>query len=158
MKLIVFSDSHRRRIVDMLTIIDEEKPDAVLHLGDVTDDAEDIRSVYPDVPVYNVRGNNDWSDDENDRIICAEQARIFITHGHLYGVRRNTRALAQQARANRCTVALYGHTHEAEISRDGTLLIANPGSIGLPYGAPPSYLRLTVAGKQVTPELVYLGK
>ena len=29
MKLIVFSDSHHANITDMLSIIDEEKPDAV---------------------------------------------------------------------------------------------------------------------------------
>lgn len=159
MKLIVFSDSHHRRIVDMLSIIDEEKPDAVLHLGDLTEDAFDIRSVYPDLPVYGVRGNNDWgSDEEDDRIVCAEQVRVFMTHGHLYGVRRGTKALEQRARQNHCSVALYGHTHEAEITRERDMLIANPGSIGLPFGAPPSYLRLTVEGEHISPELVYLNR
>lgn len=159
MKLIVFSDSHRANITDMLVIIDEEKPDAVLHLGDLTADVDDIRCVHPDVPVYNVRGNNDWNVDgvKDSMIICAEQARIFITHGHLYGVRRNTLALEEAARKNGCNAALYGHTHEAEITQKRDMLIANPGSISMPYTAdPPSYLRLEIHGRHIEPELVYL--
>lgn len=85
MKLIVFSDSHRRNSSDMLVIIDEEKPDAVLHLGDVVDDADDIRSVYPDLKVYNVRGNNDYGwraqDVQDNLIVCAGQVKLFLTHG-----------------------------------------------------------------------------
>lgn len=159
MKLIVFSDSHRRKIMDMIDIVETEKPDAVLHLGDVTEDAEDIRFACPNTAMFNVRGNNDWgSNAEDSQIICAEQVRIFITHGHLYHVRRGTRTLAQLARQNHCTAALYGHTHEAEIERDGELLIANPGSIGLPYNGPPSYLRLTITGDSIAPELVYLKR
>ena len=64
MKLLIFSDSHRANITDMLALIDEEKPDAVAHLGDLVCDVEDIRFVYPELPVYSVRGNNDWGDDE----------------------------------------------------------------------------------------------
>lgn len=158
MRLVVFSDSHRINITDMLTIIEEENPDAVLHLGDLVADVEDIRNVYPDLQVYNVRGNNDWNVDAPDSmVVCAGQVRIFITHGHLHGVRRNTRALEQAAKKNRCTVALYGHTHAAEIKQSGSVLVANPGSISMPYTKePPSYLRLDIHAKMVEPELIYL--
>lgn len=159
MKLIVFSDSHHANITDMLSIIDEEKPDAVIHLGDLAADVDDIRSVFPDVPVYHVRGNNDWhvEDVKDTMIVCAGSIRIFITHGHLYGVRRNTRALEETARKNGCHVALYGHTHKAEITQKKHMLIANPGSISMPYSsAPPSYLRLNIWNNQVEPELIYL--
>ncbi len=163
MKLIVFSDSHRRNGSDMLAIIDEEQPDAVLHLGDVSADVDDIRAVYPALTVYDVRGNNEYGwgaqDAPEQLVVRAGQVRLFLTHGHLYGVRRNTKALAAAARKNKCQVALYGHTHEAEISRDGSLLIANPGSISMPYvAAPPSYLRLVIEGTEIQPEIVYLDK
>lgn len=161
MKLIVFSDSHHANITDMLSIIDEEKPDAVLHLGDLTADVDDIRCVFPDLHVYNVRGNNDWNVEnvKDSLVVHAGSANIFLTHGHLYGVRRNTRALEAAARQNGCNVALYGHTHEAEITRKKDMLIANPGSISMPYSsAPPSYLRLNIWKDQVEPELVYLER
>lgn len=159
MKLIVFSDSHHANITDMLSIIDEEKPDVVIHLGDLVADVDDIRAVFPEVPVYYVRGNNDWhvEDVRDAAIVCANSMRIFITHGHLYGVRRNTHALEAEARKHGCQIALYGHTHTAEITRKKDMLIANPGSISMPYSsAPPSYLRLDIQNHQVKPELVYL--
>lgn len=163
MKLIVFSDSHRRNISDMLVIIDEEKPDAVLHLGDVVGDVNDIRSVYPALTVYQVRGNNDfgWGSQtiEDNLIVKVGQVKLFLTHGHLYGVRRNTKALAAAAYRNNCQAALYGHTHAAEISYTNGMLIANPGSISMPYTAePPSYLRLVIDGTEIQPEIVYLDK
>ncbi len=159
MKLLVFSDSHRANITDMLALIDEEKPDAVAHLGDLVSDVEDIHFVYPELPVYNVRGNNDWGDDEtpNSLVVPAEHVRLFLTHGHLYGVRRDTKRLAEAARAENCQVALYGHTHRAEIHQEDGVLVANPGSISMPYTAqPPSYLRLTIQGDTIESELVYL--
>lgn len=161
MKLIVFSDSHHANITDMLAIIDEEKPDAVLHLGDLTADVDDIRCVYPDLPVYHVRGNNDWNveDVKDSLIVSVGSINIFMTHGHLYGVRRNTRSLEQAARRNGCHVALYGHTHEAEITQKKDMLIANPGSISMPYNwEPPSYLRLEIKKDKIEPELVYLKR
>lgn len=159
MKLLVFSDSHRANITDMLALIDEEKPDAVAHLGDLVSDVEDIHFVYPELPVYNVRGNNDWGDDEtpNSMVVSVEHVRLFLTHGHLYGVRRNTQRLAEAARAENCQVALYGHTHRAEVHQEDGVLVANPGSISMPYTAqPPSYLRLTIQDNMIESELVYL--
>lgn len=161
MKLIVFSDSHHRNVTDMLAVIRAENPDVVLHLGDVVEDVDDIRSVFPDLQIYQVCGNNDfgWQSDgiSDNLVVCAEQVRIFITHGHLFGVRRNTKMLAKEARKNNCQAALYGHTHRAGISQEDDILIANPGSISLPYTAdPPSYLRLTVTGNTIEPKLFYL--
>ena len=159
MKLLIFSDSHRANITDMLALIDEEKPDAVAHLGDLVCDVEDIRFVYPELPVYSVRGNNDWGDDEtpNSLVVCAERVRLFLTHGHLFGVRRNTKRLTQEAQQAGCQVALYGHTHRAEGHAEAGVVVAKPGSISMPYTAqPPSYLRLTIAGDRVQPELIYL--
>lgn len=159
MKWLVFSDSHRANITDMLALIDEEKPDAVAHLGDLVSDVEDIHFVYPELPVYNVRGNNDWGDDEtpNSMVVQAGCVRLFLTHGHLYGVRRNTERLAEAAREKDCQVALYGHTHRAEVHQEDGILVANPGSISMPYTAePPSYLRLMIRGESVESELIYL--
>lgn len=158
MKLVVFSDSHHRNSTDMLAIIEEEQPDAVLHLGDVVEDAENIRAVFPQLQLFQVCGNNDWTSEFPDNlVVCAEESRIFITHGHLHGVRRNTRGLVAAAKKSNCNAALYGHTHRAEVHEEDGILVANPGSMSMPYVAePPSYLRLTVTGRAIEPELVYL--
>lgn len=155
-KLLVFSDSHRRN-VDMLAAIEEEQPDVVLHLGDMVRDAENIEAAFPQQKLFYVRGNNDWnSDAEEDLMIRVGSKRILLTHGHLYGVRMGTRRLEEYARKNRCDIALYGHTHRAEQHRDGDVLIANPGSISMPYYGKPSYLRLTIKGNDVLSEIIYL--
>lgn len=156
MKLLVFSDSHRRN-VDMLATIEEEQPDVVLHLGDMVRDAEDIEAVFPQQKLFYVSGNNDWnSEAEDELIVRVGSRRIFLTHGHLYGVRMGTKRLAKQARKNNCDIALYGHTHREDLHWDGDVLIANPGSIGMPYFGEPSYLRLTIEGDDVLPEMVHL--
>ena len=46
MKVLVFSDSHGYNMA-MAYAIEREKPDAVIHLGDHTDDADDIRRAFP---------------------------------------------------------------------------------------------------------------
>ena len=62
MKVLVFSDSHGYNM-SMAYAIEREKPDAVLHLGDHTDDADDIRRAFPALTIYHVRGNNDFDMD-----------------------------------------------------------------------------------------------
>ena len=48
MKVLVFSDSHGYNM-SMAYAIEREKPDAVIHLGDHTDDADDIRRAVTEV-------------------------------------------------------------------------------------------------------------
>ena len=63
----------------------------------------------------------------------------------------------QEALQAGCQVALYVLTHRAEVHEEDGVLVANPGSFRMPYTAqPPSYLRLTIAGDRVQPELIYL--
>lgn len=144
MKILVFSDSHGHTI-DMLSCIDEECPDAVFHLGDMVSDVLDIRSAYPDLPVYNVRGNNDWCCEEPESLIVKVRGiRFFLTHGHQYRVRSTTKRIAAEARSRNCQVALFGHTHITCLEQSDDLIVANPGSISLPYREEPSYLRIIV--------------
>lgn len=157
MKILVFSDSHDR-IMRMLECIEEEKPDMLFHLGDMVDDTIDLRSVFPDIPLVNVCGNNDWgSNAPVQEIVEVEGTRFFLTHGHLYHVRMTTKRLADAARVAGCQVALYGHTHESLLEEYPDLIVANPGSISMPYGELPSYLRITVArGKKPKLKLIHI--
>ena len=43
----------------MAYAVEQEKPDAVLHLGDHTDDAHDLGRAFPGLAIISVRGNND---------------------------------------------------------------------------------------------------
>lgn len=82
MKILVFSDSHGRTL-DMYGLIETEAPDAVIHLGDHYEDACDLRRSYPNMPVYAVRGNNDFEPDAPlFSVIAPEGVRMYLTHGH----------------------------------------------------------------------------
>jgi len=60
--------------------------------------------------------------------------RIFLTHGHMYGVRFTTKPLCDAAVQSGCDIAVYGHTHVAEIS-PGRITVLNPGSVARPRDA-----------------------
>ena len=54
MNILVFSDSHGR-VLDMFNLVENISPDAVIHLGDYDEDAQDLRRSYPNITVYSVR-------------------------------------------------------------------------------------------------------
>ena len=102
MKLAIFSDSHgsTQKMFDAIT---ELRPDAVVHLGDGERDVALLKERFPDLPVHAVRGNCDFlpvSPETELFEVCG--VRIFITHGHLYGV-KSTRAKLLEI-SNKCPV------------------------------------------------------
>ncbi|HIY99711.1 MAG TPA: YfcE family phosphodiesterase, partial [Firmicutes bacterium] len=96
--------------------------------------------------------NCDFSYGLEEAVIEAEQVRIFCCHGHKYGVKSGLGRLAARAKELDCSVALYGHTHRADISEVGGVLCVNPGAAG-DYTSP-SYCYLVVHGAKVTPTVV----
>jgi len=123
-------------------------PDAVIFLGDGLRDIE--YAELDGISAYCVRGNCDstvfstaFAPDEH--IITLGSKKIFITHGHRYGVKGLLSPLINRARELGADVALFGHTHEPfekhigieneyGIALDKPLWLMNPGSIGsYPY-------------------------
>ena len=130
--------------MSMAYAIEREKPDAVLHLGDHTDDADDIRRAFPALTIYHVRGNNDFDMD------------VPLTHGHRERVSMlHSGLVPARAREEGCSFAFFGHTHRMMAEREQGVFVCNPGSISLPRGGPASYARLDIEGGMVrTLELV----
>lgn len=137
MKILVLSDSHAS-LSFMRCCVEAVKPDAMIHLGDHYDDGEALRELYPHIPLVQVPGNC-------DRYRCPPHipeilvtrvlgVELYLTHGHKHNVKMYTGKLLRDARACKVDAVLYGHTHEAECSReeDG-LWVLNPGSCGY-YG------------------------
>lgn len=153
MKVLVFSDSHGR-MIEMLAAVEAEQPDLVLHLGDHLEDAQELHRMCPEIPVIGVLGNNDWNDGKNEEIVTVEGVRIFMTHGHAYRVRSTTSRMLLETKRRGCQIGLFGHTHVPFEHQYGHTLIANPGSISMPYRGEPSYLRLTIENKQYSYEFV----
>lgn len=135
MKILVFSDSHGR-VGGMLDAVEREKPDAIFHLGDLADDGEQVRFAYPDIPFYAVEGNCDrFSRGDFEGVARLEGKTIFYLHGHTQGVKTNTDRAVLKAFDLGADLLLYGHTHRAEVTRVGQLLVVNPGAVMSGRGA-----------------------
>ncbi len=130
MKVLVFSDSHGYNM-SMAYAIEREKPDAVLHLGDHTDDADDIRRAFPALTIYHVRGNNDFDMDVPlFAVVTVGGVRMYLTHGHRARIHAAQRSCAR--REEGCSFAFFGHTHRMMAEREQGVFVCNPGSISLP--------------------------
>lgn len=136
MKIIVFSDSHRSFAPMMRAMEKEGNPQYIIHAGDVSQDVEDLRIMYPQHNIISVRGNNDPWDREtpDDCFFELGGVKIFLTHGHNYGVKYTTAKLKLHAMELGANVCIFGHTHTALNENDGKIILFNPGSVMRTYG------------------------
>ena len=129
MKALILSDSHK----DFSSIIKaiEQTPDInlIIHAGDVHRDVEDIMNLYPMLPCAYVLGNNDFSvwDVPYDRIFEFGGKRIFLTHGHNYGVKGSPSRVISEANKKGADICIFGHTHKRFLD-NGEILTINPGA------------------------------
>ena len=152
--VIVISDSHGNlKAVQALEPKIAEN-DYVIHLGDGGNDMREIRGQYPD-KVYACAGNCDFFLPlPEDGEIEIEQIKLYFCHGHKYRVKSELGLLAEEAKRRGCEVALYGHTHRADITElDGVTLI-NPGSLSRAVGEGGSYCYLVINKNKFTPVIV----
>ena len=130
-KALVVSDTHGHN--ENLHKVLKLHPDAmfVIHCGDVEDGDDDIRRSVK-CPLYMVAGNNDYFNAlprEIEETVFGH--RIFITHGHNYGVRYTQEFIMEAAESLNANIAVYGHTHIVEYLM-GPPIILNPGSASRP--------------------------
>ncbi len=139
MKLLVFSDSHSNftKIKEAIDL-HKAKCDCVIFLGDGLSDIGYVKELYPQIPFFMVKGNCDFfaSEAEDEKLLCLDEFKIFITHGHKYGAKSGYGRLAYRARELEADAVFFGHTH---VPLDDVIEVAgkqirlfNPGSIG--YG------------------------
>ena len=108
MKVLVFSDSHGNE-TNMITAIEQETPDMVLHLGDCWEDVQELRWIYPELAIEQVPGNcDDVPLEELERVIQVAGYRLAFCH-----------------------LVLYGHTHQRHCEKCGCFYLMNPGSVGM---------------------------
>lgn len=133
-KILVVSDNHRK--LDNIYQLLEENPDIsyFIHLGDSEGSEDAIRTHLPKgCESYFVQGNNDFFAYLPKEIeMRLGKERLFLTHGHLYGVGFDLQGLADEARARNCSMALFGHTHRPFSRMVNGVLCINPGSINFP--------------------------
>ncbi|MDD2959547.1 MAG: metallophosphoesterase [Lachnospiraceae bacterium] len=147
MKILIMSDSHNHDANVERAIRKEAPLDALIHLGDSQGSEEYIRELAG-CPVYMVAGNCDYFTNlPYDRVIQLGKYRIMLTHGHHFFVTVGPQDLLEEAKAQGCSIVMYGHTHRPLM--DGTnqeVLVLNPGSISFPRqeGKKPSYMVMEI--------------
>lgn len=136
--------------------------DWLIHAGDYLRDAARVAAVLGVVQehVIAVVGNCDFP------LRAPEQAevtiggvRIWVTHGHHFGVKHTVDRIYYRARELGVRVAIYGHSHVPVLADDGGLLLFNPGSLSDPRlpGDPPSCGLLEISEGRVKASHLFLG-
>lgn len=131
LRILVFSDSHRDTARCVRVINNIIGVDMILHAGDCAEDAEKIKTAFPDIPVNFVSGNCDFGTAPKELVFHAGGKKIFLTHGHMYNVKNDYgfSALLSRASSLGCDCAVFGHTHEPLCDVKGGITLLNPGSI-----------------------------
>lgn len=124
-QILVMSDSHglTRRVE---TIANRHEVDLKIHCGDseLSYDAKQLHNFTT------VRGNCDFDlSFPEDEIIDIDGLRLFVTHGHLYGIKRSLMQLQYRALEAEADIVLFGHSHVAYCNQIDQQLFINPGSI-----------------------------
>ncbi len=131
MKIAVFSDTHGVTS-PMVKAVKQVCPDALVHLGDYERDTAVLLKEFPDLPLYNVCGNCDYSPSApNCLTVQFGPVKAFLTHGHLYHVDYgHIDSLVYAAQEAGAQLALYGHTHVPLHEDIGGVKVLNPGTAG----------------------------
>ena len=128
MKIIVSSDSHGN-YPGLQELMERERPQAVYFLGDGERDWHQVDLPYT-TAFAAVSGNCDMMSMEPPyRKFDLYGHKIFMTHGHMYGVKQGLSGLHGQALQHDADLVFYGHTHHAQmVERDGCTMIC-PGTM-----------------------------
>lgn len=131
-RVLIFSDTHGDTDRCVSIIRGAGHVDAIIHAGDCVSDAEDLSYIFERIPVYFVKGNNDFFTRAPEKLtVIIGGVRIFIAHGHEQRVKyegdyRTFKAAAKDADA---ALAVFGHTHIPYCEDTGNIVAVNPGSI-----------------------------
>ena len=131
-RILIFSDTHGYTDPCLSIINNTPRVDAVIHAGDYTRDAEDLSYIYPDLPIYYVKGNNDLlSRASSELLFVTEGIKIYVTHGHEQHVKyeRTYVTLREKAKKKNADLVIFGHTHIPYTDYSDGMTIINPGSV-----------------------------
>ncbi|MGD0154414.1 MAG: metallophosphoesterase [Thermacetogeniaceae bacterium] len=128
----VLSDSHgdvgqAERAVKAMGAVD-----LVIHAGDFYSDALYLADQFG-IEVKAVTGNCDRCvPGPHEELLELEGHRIYLTHGHFYGVKLGLMRLADRVREVGAEMAIFGHTHMFRYEEVDGIRYLNPGSVAWP--------------------------
>jgi len=147
-KYFVISDIHGAAVnlKEVLKCFEQEKADKIIILGDIlyhgarnplpfgydTMKTAEILNVHKEL-ILGIKGN---CDSEVDELVLAfplhkhfsfqlGEKTVFLTHGHQFNA-------DNLPNIKEGSVLLHGHTHIPVITEKNGIIIANPGSVGIP--------------------------
>jgi putative phosphoesterase len=131
MRILAVSDTHGDKLILEELLMQYPDCAAYFYAGDSELDADS--SVFQTYQA--VLGNMDW-DDRFPKTLTKDVAglRVFMTHGHYYGVRAGLTQLLDAGAAAGAQLIIYGHTHVALAQQHRGIVVVNPGSISQPRG------------------------
>lgn len=155
MKILLVSDTHHDfDSLYRLVMSNKSKIDLLIHLGDGESDIDDLRAVEPLIPIRHISGNCDFcSLMPSSSVVEAEGVKLFITHGHLFGVDYTLDKLALAAKGEGAAAAFFGHTHRQQYKDIYGVQCLNPGSLGKPRDGKKGYAIIEIREGQVICEL-----
>ncbi|HOC34138.1 MAG: Phosphodiesterase YfcE [Firmicutes bacterium ADurb.BinA205] len=150
MRVIVISDTHGNYPALEKVFMRNTDADWLIHLGDGERELDRFVVSHPELSqkIIHVAGNCDYNSLSPEHFILPLPGghRILATHGHLYGVNSSRERLKMLARANKCDIILFGHTHERFECTENGFKIMNPGSASCPRdGRPPSFGHIDIS-------------
>lgn len=134
-KWAVIADTHGRPHPNATSQLAAERPDYILHAGDIGNFAV-LKDLERIAPVIAVRGNVDVpSRDVADAFIVDVldegnvRARVLLVHHGVIGPKLRG-DVAQLARREKVSLVICGHSHVPFIGVDQGIAVFNPGSAG----------------------------
>jgi putative phosphoesterase len=138
LRLVVVADTHGHPHPASHALIATQKPDRILHAGDIGDLAV-LDRLAEIAPVTAIRGNIDVAADGARALADAVAidvrddagpvVTLLLVHIAVYGPLLRADA-ARLAHAENARIVVCGHSHVPFVGRDKGLVVMNPGSIG----------------------------
>ncbi|RQD69175.1 MAG: metallophosphoesterase [Tindallia sp. MSAO_Bac2] len=145
MKIGVLGDTHGNiqqlnKAINML-----EDCDKILHTGDFFHDIEKLEKHLQE-KITAVAGNCDRQPGlPAEKILEIHNQKVFLCHGHQYGVKYDFNRLYYRALEVKADIAVFGHTHIPALVEEKGIYLINPGSASEPrISGDPTCLRLNL--------------
>lgn len=129
----IVSDTHGKKILDLVSTLKAQDLDSLIFLGDLHQDGLYLHRLTG-LPTIQVLGNNDpafQGQVNNELIKLVDGYKIFMCHGHLYGVKYGLDRLSYRAEELGAHICLYGHTHVYNHDVINGIHYFNPGSASI---------------------------
>ena len=141
MKVLIISDTHGKHENLRHILFDVGNIDLLVHCGD-TEGGEHTIMQMAGCPCHIIAGNNDFfSRLPSESEFEIGHYKVWLSHGHYYGVSMGYEKLLEEAVARGADIAFFGHTHRPCVLNKQGVFLVNPGSVSYPRqeGRRPSY-------------------